>query len=97
MFAHRLALALGRTVSELDNTLSSSEFVEWMAYYTIEPWGQWRDNWHSAQIAALLYNVNSSKKQLTTNDFMYHDQESAQEKQDFEFLSRLDSVAKREK
>lgn len=77
--------------------MSSAEFVDWMAYYAIEPFGQWRDNWHSAQIAMMLYNVNSSKKQVTTEEFMYCDKESAREKQDLEFLGRINSISKREK
>ena len=38
----RLALALGRTVAELQQTLSAAELVEWMAFYRIDPWGGYR-------------------------------------------------------
>ena len=51
---HRLALALGRTVSELEDSLTSSELSDWIDYYQVEPWGAWRDNWHAAILACLL-------------------------------------------
>ena len=92
----RLALALGRTVSELETSMSSSEFREWMAYYSMEPFGQWRDNWHFAQLTALMFNVNSGKgNSLTVDDFMYRDAEAAQDKKDMETLARLNSLGVR--
>ncbi len=93
MFAFRLALALGRTVSELDSSMTSAEFTEWMAYYAIEPFGQWRDNWHFAQLTALMFNVNCGKSsQLSTADFMYLDAAADQEKKDLEFVAKLNSL-----
>ena len=49
-----------------------------MAYWQIEPWGAWRDNWHAAQIAALLYNTFRSKKTepMPLREFMYRDEEA---------------------
>ncbi len=91
-----LALALGRTVSELEASMSSSEFSEWIEYYQLEPFGQWRDNWHAAQIAALLFNANRGKTQqpLKAQDFMFAtEEEQAQRKQD-EFFASLASLAK---
>ena len=89
-------MALGRTVNELETSLSSSEFAEWMAYYTIEPFGQWRDNLHAAQITAMLYNINRGNgSALGVDDFMYLDDVAAQEKQDREFISRMTAVALR--
>ena len=76
--------------------MSSSEFVDWMAYYMIEPWGQWRDNYHSAQIAALIYNTHS-KKPLSIDDFMYKDEQETRKDADQEFLARITSLAKRSK
>ena len=35
----RLALALGRTVKELGNEITSSELAEWMAFDELEPFG----------------------------------------------------------
>lgn len=92
-----LALALGRTVAELERTLTSSEFSEWMAYYELEPFGAWRDNLHAAQIAALLYNVNRERGSpaKSPGDFIYRDRVAAQEEADREMLVRLEAVAVR--
>jgi len=38
-FWHRLCLAMGRTKRELQSQLTSREFAEWYAYYTMEPFG----------------------------------------------------------
>ena len=93
-----MALALGKTVGEIEQSMGSSELSEWQEYYGLEPWGAWRDNWHSAQIAALLYNANRGKqKPLNSADFMFVDRETARESQDRETLAFLSSRAKRAK
>lgn len=79
--------------------MSSSEFSEWIEYYQLEPFGAWRDNWHSAQIAALVFNANRGKTQkaLSANDFMFLTQEDKAEKDQAEFFASLASVAKKAK
>lgn len=90
-----LALALGRTVAELEASLSSSEFTEWMRFYRENPFGTWRDNWHSAQIAALLFNANRGKQQpMKVADFMFMSEAESKQKADLEMLAALDAVAK---
>lgn len=71
-----MALALGRTVQELDNTLSSTELSYWIAYYSLHPFGSDRDNIHSAIISATIANVNRGKNQPAFNaeDFMIRNQ-----------------------
>ena len=39
MFKFQLALRLGRTVSELDQTMSAREFDMWQAFNVFEPVG----------------------------------------------------------
>lgn len=96
MFLHRLALALGRTTRELELTMGSAELSEWFEYHAIEPWGAQRDNYHSAQIAALLYNINRGKqKPVTSQDFMFMDPETAQELKDREAVSFLSSLSQK--
>lgn len=93
---YRLALALGRTLSEIETTMTSSELSGWQEYYAIEPFGQWRDNYHSAQLCALLYNVNRGKGQpVAAADYMYMDAATAEEKQDMEFIASMRAAAKR--
>lgn len=35
---------------------------EWMAYYSLEPFGQERDNMHAGLVASAVYNVNRDPK-----------------------------------
>lgn len=70
----RLALALGKTLEELRVCLPSSEFKEWCAYYTIEPWGDFRADMRSGMVAASIWNVYASfrgaKPTATAQQFM---------------------------
>lgn len=71
----RLALALGMTVDELLDRMSSRELTEWMIYYEMEPFGAARDNLHAGIVAATMANVNRAKgrKPLKPGDFMVRD------------------------
>ena len=61
-FLFRLALALGRTVQELENTLSGRELTEWMIYDSINPIGEIRGDIRNACLMALLANINRDPK-----------------------------------
>lgn len=69
-----MALALGRTVDELLDTISYAELVAWGEYYQAEPWGEWRADARSAQISAILANTNRDPKKrpepYAVKDFM---------------------------
>lgn len=56
----RLALALGKTVSELRATLSNAEFQEWCLYFQIEPFGESRADLRNGIVAATIQNVYSA-------------------------------------
>lgn len=62
IFLHRLALALGRTVDELLDSISYPELVRWGKYYALEPFGEWPANMRAAQIVATLANINRDSK-----------------------------------
>lgn len=68
-----MALALGKTVREMLDTMSSNELTEWQAFFKIEPWGEDRADWRSAQIAALIYTANKGKRspKREVRDFMW--------------------------
>lgn len=70
----RLALALGRTVEELLETLSARELAEWADFYALEPWGSDARFLGSGIVAATIANANrdSKRKQepFTPMDFM---------------------------
>lgn len=57
LFLFRLALALSCTVNELSDRVSSSEIVEWMAYYNLEPWGSSIEGLRHACTASTVANV----------------------------------------
>ena len=61
-FKFRLALALGRTVAELEETISSDELTQWIAFYNMEPFGSERDNIHAGIIASTLANIHGGSK-----------------------------------
>jgi hypothetical protein len=89
---------MGKTIQELEHDMGSAELSDWMDYYKIEPWGTWRDNWHAAQTAALIYNVNRGKqKAVSTSDFMFVDPETARDVKDQQVLSFLSSRSKKAK
>jgi hypothetical protein len=71
---HRLALALGRSVDELLDSVTYRELTNWAAYYEAEPWGEWRADARTAQITAMLANVNRDPKKqpkpYSVQDFM---------------------------
>jgi hypothetical protein len=52
--------------------MSSSEFTEWMAFYELEPQGEWRADLRAGIIASTIANVNRSADSdaLTPKDFM---------------------------
>lgn len=57
--------------------MSSSELTNWIAYYQLEPFGAWRDNWHMATLATMYAQAHSAKGQTTSlSDFMFKDTET---------------------
>jgi hypothetical protein len=52
--------------------MSSVEFIEWIAYYRLEPWGYEADNWRAGMIASVIANANrkKGKKAYKPTDFM---------------------------
>lgn len=79
---HRLALGLGRTVAELEETLGQAELRDWIAYWALEPWGSIRDNLHAGIIASAIYapHVKKGKKPPNASDFLLSDARTQQEK-----------------
>ena len=67
----RLALLLGKTVSELN--MSWREFTHWQAYLKIEPPEQ-ADNMRTASLMAQITNMSGrslpDKKMLSADDFL---------------------------
>lgn len=99
MHAHRLALGLGCFVSDIRERMSPKEFVDWEAYYQLEPWGAWRSNRDVAQIAALMYNIHRGKGTPAAHisDYIYEDPALTAEKQAQKFIATLKGMARSNK
>ena len=71
-FVFRLALALGKTVGELLDSIDSRELTEWQIFDSIDPIGAWRDDYASGLLCALQANMNRRKgaKAFVPQDFM---------------------------
>lgn len=54
--------------------MSYAEFVDWLAYYQVEPWGDVRGDLHAALVAAIIANANRDpkkrRKPYTPGEFM---------------------------
>lgn len=69
-----LALKLGRTVAELEATLTYNELIEWRMYFEETHFGELRADRRNAELLAMTFNVNRSPKQTakTSDDFMIY-------------------------
>jgi hypothetical protein len=76
--------------------MTPNAFTLWRAYYQLEPWGAWRDNIHSAQIAALLFNINRGKATppATVQDYMYEDPEVTAYRRAQTFAGKLRAMSR---
>lgn len=81
--------------------MPAKELIEWEAFYQLRPFGSWRDNYHSAQIAHILFNANrdpkrSKEKKLA--DFLWRDPVEArrreQKEQELETVAWFDARVK---
>lgn len=61
MFWFRLAKELGMSVRQAQMDISSAEFGEWVAYFTIEPFGARIDDLRMGTVASVIANVNRGK------------------------------------
>ena len=61
-------------MAELQARMSYAEFVDWLAYYQIEPFGGVRGDLHAALVAAIIANANRDpkkrRKPYTPGEFM---------------------------
>ncbi len=72
MFLHRYALAIGWPVPVLRKIMTSADIAEAMAFESLEPFGEYRDDLRSALIASTIANCNRGRgsKPYSLSDFM---------------------------
>lgn len=73
VFAHRLALHLGRVdVDRMLSELTAAQLQEWIAYSRVEPFGELRADLRAGIIAATQANCHRSKRSqaFKPEDFM---------------------------
>lgn len=59
-------MSVKRCMQEVD----AAEFVEWMLYFELEPFGEERADYRAAIIASTVANSQSVKRRFTPKDFM---------------------------
>jgi hypothetical protein len=72
-FYFRLALALGYAHPDhLMAQLTSGQLAEWFAFYRLEPFGGWRDDYRSGILASTMANIFSKKgaRKFLPTEFM---------------------------
>jgi hypothetical protein len=84
------------TVAELNSRMSAREFSEWMEYYQSEPFGPVRDNIHSGQITAMLFNANRRKGQrpMTAADFLLMSEKDRMKQRTEKTMQAMREIAK---
>lgn len=63
MLAYRLVYhgIGGRTVEELIEVMTYDEYITWAAFFSLEPRGDERADWHTAMVMAQQANMNRGK------------------------------------
>lgn len=84
-FQITLSLALGKTLEEIEQ-MPEKHFQEYMLFYQEQPFGLWRDDYRTAQIAHLLALIHKDPKQKATtlSDLMpfFNENKVAEDKED---------------
>lgn len=76
MFKFQLALRLGRTVSELDQTMSAREFDMWQAFNVFEPVGILREDALFANLIHTLVRLQGVDEVKVSDFMLFRDKEA---------------------
>jgi len=74
-FLHVLARTLGRTVHELEQTISYTEFLDWWELYAHRPWDETRSDIQAALICTTIANQYRSKPAKIHDFLLFKDEE----------------------
>ncbi len=76
--------------------MGSGELSEWKAYYSIEPFGQERDNWNTAVIAATVANYcGKLRTAKNIDEFMFIHPQIKCDKETKKTLLMMQAMAKK--
>lgn len=66
-----------------------------MAYYNLEPFGAWRDNWHAAMLLALQVNQKRGPgvPAISAEEFMFKDTATEKRDQIRKMMARFNALA----
>lgn len=82
-FGYRLCLAMHDP--NLLRRLSTRDFQQWMLYEQVEPFGELRADFRSAQVVAMIHNVAVAQKdQKPVGDFLLKFEEKKEQRQSVE-------------
>lgn len=88
-----MALALGMTAGELLQRMSSRELTEWMAFFSLEPWGTEVEDWRAGLIASTIANSyrdpKRRRKPYEPSDFMPRYEAPKAQEQSWEEQARI--------
>lgn len=62
------------TIAQLEANMTAAEFMEWVAFMRLDPFGSEREDWRSAQICAVVANAVGGAK-TKVRDFMLNGNE----------------------
>ena len=80
----------------MEDSLGSGELTEWKAYYAIEPFGQERDNFNTAMVAATVANFSGKLRTAKKlEDFMFIHPEKKRQSETQKTLLALQAMAKK--
>lgn len=84
---------MGRTVYELEQTLSHNELIEWRVTFEDTHFGELRADRRNAELLAMTFNVNRGQRQgaKTSDDFMAY-KVRKRDLSDDELEAKLNSV-----
>ncbi len=83
-------------MAEWQDAMSSHEFAEWLAFRRIQPFGEWRDDWRMATLAAVITNAITRSKDTDpireAKDFMPDFEKALDEMEAQEEISEQERV-----
>ena len=87
-------MALGMTVRELDSRMEHSELVEWMAYFSMEPFGEQQADLRAGVICSVIAKTMGGSDIAPTKFFpIYEERNNAPKKDPYHALNMMKRLA----